>query len=107
MSKDKLDKKIDLAETLMENPKVLALLDGILGNPKVQGIIDRIFFRKTLKYGLVMACLTAGIFSVVNGLIEGLSLGWIGWVGFGIILSLAGGSYTLKQLLMKNPEKSS
>jgi hypothetical protein len=103
-NREVIDEKVDLAESLLENPAVLKFIDGLMENPKVQNVIDKIFFKKTLKYGLVMACLTAGVFSVVNGIIEGWGLGWIGWVGFGVLLSLAGGLYTLKQLI-KNGRK--
>jgi hypothetical protein len=100
----KQDKKIDIAETILENPDTFKLIDKILTNSKVQSIIDRLFFRKTLKYGLVMACLLTGMFSVVNGLIIGLNLGWAGWVTSGTVLSLIGGFYTLRQL-KKDGEK--
>jgi len=88
----------------LENPATLKFIDGVLVNPQVQSLIDKIFFRKTLKYGLVMACLLTGMFSVVNGLIVGLNLGWVGWITSGTILSIIGGFCTLKQL-RKNAEK--
>lgn len=96
--KTKKEKKVDLAETVLENPAVLKFIDGMLVNPKIQNLIDRIFFRKTLKYGLVMACLLTGMFSVVNGVIVGLNLGWAGWIISGTVMSVIGGFYTLKQL---------
>lgn len=87
--KENKDEKVDIAQALLENPTI-------------QKIVDKMFFKKTVKYGLIMACLTAGIFSVVNGLIIGLNLGWVGWVTFGSVLSFAGGFYTIKQLWNKN-----
>ena len=82
-------KKFDIAKTLE---------DTLSENPAIQKIIDKMFFKKSIKYGLVMACLTAGLFSVVNGVIIFLELGGIGWIVCGTILSLFGGVYTLKQL---------
>lgn len=96
--RDKETKTINLAETITENPATFTIIDKILEHPKVQKTIDKLLFKKTLKYGWVMACLFTGMFSIVNGLILGLNLGWFGWVGSGIIASLIGGFFTFRQL---------
>ena len=82
-------KKTDLAETI---EKIIS------ENPSLLKLVDKLFFKKSIKFGLIMSCLTAGVFSVVNGLIMAFNLGWAGWVIFGIILTSVGGVYTAKQL---------
>ena len=85
------EKKLDLAQTIEET---------VAQNPAIQKVIDKLFFKKSMKYGFIMSCLTAGVFSLVNGLIMLLDMGPLGWIIFGIILSAIGGGYTAKQLII-------
>jgi len=83
------EKKLDLAQTIEET---------VVQNPAIQKVIDKLFFKKSMKYGFIMSCLTAGVFSLVNGLIMLLNMGPLGWIIFGFILSAVGGVYTVKQM---------
>ena len=80
--------KFDLAKTIEET---------VSDNPAIHKIIDKLFFKKSMKYGFIMSCLGAGVFSLVNGLIMLFGLGPLGWIIFGVVLSSIGGSYTVKQ----------
>ena len=88
--KSKLEKKIqelrkvDLAQVLSENPAL-------------QKVIDKLFFKKSMIYGFVGACLTAGLFFIGNAVIMYLCLGWVGWLIFGFILLTIGATYILRQ----------
>lgn len=81
-------KKQDIAKTIEE---------ALSENPALQKVIDKIFFKKSILYGFIMACLTAGLFSIVNALIMALELGWLGWLLFGSLLTTVGATYILKQ----------
>lgn len=84
----KKGEKFDIAKTIEET---------VSDNPAIQKIIDKLFFKKSMKYGFIMSCLGAGVFSLVNGLITLFNLGPLGWIIFGVILSSIGGVYTVKQ----------
>lgn len=88
--------KSDLEKKIQEFKKV-DLAEVLLKNPALQKVIDKLFFKKSVVYGLVMACLTAGLFFIGNALIMFLCLGWFGWLIFGVVLVAFGGTYIVKQ----------
>lgn len=67
-------------------------------NPALQRLLSRLFFRQSLRFGLIMAALTAGLFCVANALITGFGLGWFGWLVLGAILSATGLFYIVREL---------
>jgi hypothetical protein len=76
---------------------VAELEKAISENPGLHRLLNRLFLRQSIKMGLTMAALTAGLFSVANALITGFGLGWVGWLVLGTILSSTGLYYVLRE----------